>query len=268
MFSDTPLPPEEPAGQNPPDGAIFDYNLPRGAFEVSLEIVAPDGNVVRRFSSTERPEVVDPDTLPHPTYWIRPPQRLGTGPGHHRFVWDLRREPPRGARRQFSIAAVHGRTPSGPHGPFAHPGRYTVRLTVDGSTTERALEVQLDPRVEITPEALTLQTELSMRCYEAYHRLQEVREAIDERLEAGIDEDWLRAFRGERDPGDPDIIYGSIYASEMDDETVAGLQHKLLFLLNLLQGADARPTTQARQAVEALEARALALAERWAAMDS
>jgi photosystem II stability/assembly factor-like uncharacterized protein len=26
MFSDTPLPPEEPAGQNPPDGAIIDYH--------------------------------------------------------------------------------------------------------------------------------------------------------------------------------------------------------------------------------------------------
>ena len=45
MFSDTPLPPEEPTGQNPPDGAILDYYLPRDAKTVTLEIVG--GRVAR-----------------------------------------------------------------------------------------------------------------------------------------------------------------------------------------------------------------------------
>ena len=38
LNTDTPLPPEEPAGQNPPDGAIIDYYLNKNAKEVTLEI--------------------------------------------------------------------------------------------------------------------------------------------------------------------------------------------------------------------------------------
>lgn len=258
MFSDTPLPPEEPAGQNPPDGAILDYHLAASTSEVALEVVDADGVVVRSFSSSDAIEIIDPETLPHPTYWLRPPQTLGTTAGHHRFVWDLRREPPRGARRQLAISAVVGRTPSGPHGPFVAPGGYTVRLTAGGEVRERALEVRLDPRVVIDDESLDLQTELSQRCYDAYHRLQARRETIDdelERLPASADprRALLAAVRGEGASGDPDILYGSIYEAAAGEETLVGLQHKLLFMLNLLQGADARPTTQAQRAVDQLE---------------
>ena len=265
MFSDTPLPPEEPAGQNPPDGAILDYVLPLDVASVTLEILAADGEFLRRFSSDDAPERVDPTTLPHPTYWIRPPRNLGTTAGHHRFIWDLRHEPPRGARRQFSIAAVHQRTPSGPHGPFVAPGEYTVRLTVDGAATERRLEVRLDPRVDIDEESLALQTDLSRRCYDLYHGLQDTREALDGELANadGARREALTALRGERDPGDPDTLYGSIYVTPTDRETIVGLQHKALFLLNLLQGADARPTSQAAETVEELEKAEEALAERW-----
>src|SRR5438105_10596354 len=38
MWTDTPLPQEEPAGQNPPDGAVIDYYLNEAAKEVSLTI--------------------------------------------------------------------------------------------------------------------------------------------------------------------------------------------------------------------------------------
>ena len=268
MFSDTPFPPEEPAGENPPDGAILDYLLPGAAAAVTLEILSLDGELVRRYSSDDVPESVDPDTLSYPTYWIRPPQSLGTTAGHHRFVWDLRHTPPRGTRRQFSIAAVFRRTPSGPHGPFVAPGTYTVRLTVDGEVMERPLQVRLDPRVELDAEDLRLQTEMSMRCYRGYHRAQEIREAIDRELAGALDDgrrEELLALRGRRHPGDPDVLYGSVYASAPEEETVTGLQHKLLFLLNVLQGADARPTSQARAALAALEASLDVLAARAAA---
>ena len=60
----------------------------------------------------------------------------------------------------------------------------------------------------------------------------------------------------------PDITYGSIYASAADDETIVGLQGKLLFALNVLQSADARPTQQAMAAVETLAGNVAALVER------
>jgi hypothetical protein len=243
MFLDTPLPPEEPAGENPPDGAILDYHLKGRASEVTLQIL-DGGEVIRRFSSNDPPERVDPDALRYPTYWIRPPQTLSTEPGHHRFVWDLRYPPPPGARREFSIAAVFERTPSGPLGPFVAPGAYTVRLTVDGLVLERRIEVRLDPRVNMSPEDVKLQTESSLACYRGYLEAEKMREAI------------------EGEPEEPDTLYGSVVETPPEKETVVGLQQKFLYMLKLLQQADARPTSQALAAVEKLQERLRFLARR------
>ncbi|MBA2257879.1 MAG: glycoside hydrolase [Acidobacteria bacterium] len=262
MFSDTPLPPEEPTGQNPPDGAILDYYLPRGAKKVTLEIVGAYDELIRRYSSTDEPERIDPNTLPYPTYWIRPHQALGTSAGHHRFVWDLRYAPPRGTRRTHAIAAIYRNTPSGPTGPFVHPGSYSVRLTVDGAVRQRRLEVRLDPRVTIAPEDLRSQTDASLACYRAYEELQEIRDAIDARSPDARKP--LMALRGNGEPGDQDVLYGSITAVSAEQETIVGLQQKFLYMLTLLQGADARPTPQSLAAVAELQKTLAALKVRWA----
>ena len=60
--SDTPLPPDEPAGQNPPDGAIIDYTL-SSATPVTLEILDAAGRQVRKYSSTDVPEKLDESQL-------------------------------------------------------------------------------------------------------------------------------------------------------------------------------------------------------------
>jgi photosystem II stability/assembly factor-like uncharacterized protein len=265
MFSDTPLPPEEPAGENPPDGAILDYHLADQAHEVVLEILSAQGEAVRRFSSAEAAEVVDPNTMAHPTYWLRPAQVLGVAAGHHRFVWDLRHEPPAGTQREFSIAAVHGRTPSGPVGPFVAPGTYRVRLTVDSQTFEQPLTVEMDPRVVASSTDIALQTELSLRLDAAYRRLQAARDEIDAQLEespGNATTSALGALRGEGQPGNPDILYGSIRAVPAEEETIVGLQEKVLFLLQLLQSADARPTEQAERAVAEVEVNLMQLVLR------
>lgn len=267
MFSDTPLPPEEPTGQNPPAGAILDYCLPAAAREVTIEILDGQGQPVRRFSSTDKPEQVDASTLPYPTYWFRPPLVVATARGHHRIAWDLRYEPPRGTRREYSIAAVYRNTPTGPRGPFVPPGRYRVRLTVDGVATDRPLDVRLDPRVNIAPADLQRQTDLSMACYRGADRAQEIRAAIDSALRSPVADatrrDALQRLRGPGMPGDPDILYESISAVPEGEETTVELQQKFLYMLNLLQAADARPTRQAAEAVRALEKALEALSRRW-----
>ena len=270
MFTDTPLPPEEPAGANPPDGAILDYYLPRAAGEVTVEVLDGGGDVVRRFSSRDATEAIDASRLPYPTYWFRPPQRIATEAGHHRMAWDLRYPPPPGAERSFSIAAIYRNTPSGPVGPYVHPGRYRVRLTVDGAVSERTLDVRIDPRVAIGQDDLQVQTDLSLACYRGHIRAQEIRDAIDAilkrtDLEAGR-RSALAALRGDGLPGDADIMYESIYAAPDAAETVVELQQKLIYMLNLLQAADAKPTTQAREAVAALQKTLAALEARWASL--
>jgi hypothetical protein len=199
---------------------------------------------------------------------VRPPQALSIERGHHRFAWDLRYPPPKGAQRELSIAAVHRNTPIGPVGPFVHPGRYTVRLTVDGAAVERPLEVRVDPRVPASPDDLQRQTELSMACYRGYHRAQDLREAIDAALAragAGGRKDWI-ALRGTGEPDNPDILYGNIVRAAPDEETVVGLQRKLLFMQTLLQAADARPTPGATDAVKELTELLPILEQRWARM--
>src|SRR5438445_568138 len=66
--TDTPLPPEEPAGENPPDGAILDYFLRSSAGEVGIEIMDTAGKLIRKFSSAGKPEAVDEKKLNIPTY--------------------------------------------------------------------------------------------------------------------------------------------------------------------------------------------------------
>jgi len=153
-----------------------------------------------------------------------------------------------------------------------HPGRYSVRLTADGSVTERPLIVRMDPRVEISAADLERQTDLSMGCYRAYLRAQQAREAIDEAIARGgasvtpeRREQWM-ALRGTGTPRDGDILYDSIYETDPEKETVVGLQQKLLFMLNVLQSVDARPTAQAAVAVRAITETVPRLEARWQAL--
>jgi hypothetical protein len=136
---DTPLPPEEPAGQNPPDGAMLDYWLkttPSGP--VTLEIVdASSGKVVRHFSSADKPETVDPKELNVPMYWVRPPRTLTAAPGMHRFLWDLTYPAPDVLDHDYPISAIFHDTPRYPLGATVLPGEYKVILSVAAKALPR-----------------------------------------------------------------------------------------------------------------------------------
>jgi photosystem II stability/assembly factor-like uncharacterized protein len=219
--TDTPLPPEEPVGQNPPDGAILDYVLgARPAAPVTLEILDGKGTLVRRFASDDAPEpLVEP--LVVPAYWVRPPRILSAAPGMHRFVWDLRFPPPPVLEHEYPISAIAGDTPREPRGPFVLPGSYTARLTVGGTVLTRTLTVKMDPRVAMSDADLAAQFALLQRITGALAR-----------LDAG------RVKKAERRHRDR-----------------ASLETALLGVYGIVEGADDPPTTQAAQAVAELEKR-------------
>ena len=167
MNTDTPLPQEEPAGQNPPDGAVIDYYLAAAAEgPVTLEILDAGGAIVRKYSSEDAAEPLR-DESNVPAYWIRPTLRLSTAAGMHRFVWDLHYEAPPGMRRSFPIAAVFHDTPREPSGPWAMPGAYRVRLTANGKSVTQPLTVRMDPRVKTPVPALQRQFSLSKQLSDA-----------------------------------------------------------------------------------------------------
>jgi photosystem II stability/assembly factor-like uncharacterized protein len=149
-YSDTPVPPDEPAGENPPDGAVIDYALPQGiAGPVTLEILDSDGTVVRKYSSTDAPEATMEELSKQliPLYWLRAPKTLPGTPGMHRWVWDMRYTTPKATNYSYPISAVPHETPRMPQGPLALPGTYTVRLITGNKTLTAPLTIKIDPRV-------------------------------------------------------------------------------------------------------------------------
>ena len=155
--TDTPLPIDEPVGQNPPDGAAIDYYLSKPATgPVTLEILDGKGSVVRKYASSDAPESTEEELSKQliPLYWIRMPKVLPAEPGMHRWVWDLRGNTPSAARYEYPISAVPHDTPRTPQGPLVLPGAYTVRLIANGVTSTKPLTVEIDPRIEATSNEL------------------------------------------------------------------------------------------------------------------
>jgi photosystem II stability/assembly factor-like uncharacterized protein len=156
-YTDTPLPPDEPFAANPPEGAIIDYYLGHDASApVTLEILDARGQLVRKFSSANKPDVTEEDLKKQliPLYWLRPFRALSSEAGMHRWVWDLHYPPPTSTQHGYPISAIPGDTPRYPLGPTVLPGSYTARLTANGKTYTASFTVKMDPRVKISAAGL------------------------------------------------------------------------------------------------------------------
>jgi len=279
-YTDTPLPPEEPAGENPPDGGIINYYIGKPATVVAIEITDKEGRSIRRFSSSDDPEIIDSAAFPHPTFWIRPPQKISTAPGIHRFVWDLHYSPPPGIQRSYPISAIYRNTAPVPKGPWIQPGDYVVHLTVDGRSYSRPLTVTMDPRVTTLPEALQRQFDASMRCSdwlkELYNRTLQIdtlrahiASLLASRLPSGLKQSLeslvkrLDALRGSGSVSAPDPDYNSVNAASQASDFIVAAQARVLYLMVVLQSADADPTQQALAGVESQEKAIAVLDARW-----
>src|SRR5205085_5890681 len=66
LNTDTPLPPDEPAGENPPGGAMIDYSLSEDTSgPVTIEIKDGKGRPVRKYSSADTPVEPSPRSEEH-----------------------------------------------------------------------------------------------------------------------------------------------------------------------------------------------------------
>src|SRR5207249_6448140 len=167
LNTDTPLPPDEPAGENPPDGAMIDYFLLKDASgPVAIEIKDGKGQSVRKYSSADAPVEANPKRLKIPSYWIRPPESVSTKTGMHRFLWDMHYTPVPNMEPEFPISATYRNTAPTPTSPWAAAGDYTVTLIVDGKTFTQPLTVAMDPRVKASANELREQFDLSWRLYQ------------------------------------------------------------------------------------------------------
>jgi hypothetical protein len=272
-YTDTPIPPDEPLGQNPPDGAIIDYFIGHPATDVAtLEILDAQDRVVRRFSSTDKPDVTmgEVEKQHIPLYWIRMPKTLSAEPGMHRWVWDLHYPAPVSVRHEFPISAVPGNTPRVPEGPRALPGEYQVRLTANGVTTTAPLTIKEDPRVKTPAAGLEQQFKLQTRLASMMTRSSEAifqARAASEQLDAltakasGALADAIKALdkkigivlEGSKEPA----------AAGTAEATLKAVNEDVFTLYAAVDRADAAPTAAQVKATDAIEPGLAAALKRW-----
>ena len=185
LNQDTPIPPDMPAGQNPPTGAIIDYYVASApAQDVKLAIYDSAGKLVRELSTSDDLELKEPPPNV-PDYWLGHPEKLTKNAGQNRYVWDLRYAAPPVLRHEDPISALYGNTPALPVGAIVTPGNYSVRLTVNGKTYQQPLVVAMDPRVDVSGAALAQQLDLETKVidlvatsYESYKKASVLRQAL------------------------------------------------------------------------------------------
>ena len=249
--TDTPLPPDEPAGENPPDGAILAYWLKSAATgPVTLDILDASGRLVRHYASLDT-ALTSGDQGNTPGYWIRPTQLLAATSGLHRFVWDEHYPSPSGTTSfSYPISATPHNTAPEPQGPWAHPGRYTVKLTVGGVTLTQPLTIKMDPRVKTPALALRQQATLSLQMYDG---IAAARQALEEIRAARV---TLATRPGEAAADSLDRQLGLL----------AGAGGELNTIMGLLQGSDATPTRTAVKAAAEAQASLTVLLAKWRAL--
>lgn len=123
-------------GQNHPGGVMvhfFVIALDEKA-DVKLEFLESDGDVIKSYHNKAKERA----------------EQLSAKAGGNRFVWDMRYP----GYKTFPGMVFYG---SPNLGPKAVPGKYKVRLTVNGQSQEQEFEILKDPRINTTLPELQAQ---------------------------------------------------------------------------------------------------------------
>ncbi|MBI3792746.1 MAG: glycoside hydrolase [Gemmatimonadetes bacterium] len=289
----TPWPPEVPAGENPPPGALIDYYLPGNARVVTIDILDASGKVVRSHASTEPRLDPDPgvdltgyDTrvcrvkptatgCGLPLYWLAPQMLVSAGAGMHRFSWDMRLTPlpiadVNDQGDEDANGAVPHHTWQPANAPWAPPGRYTVRITVDGTSVTQPLDLTLDPRVKTPAAALARLNALTRQAYDAAvstHAAFTQARGLSAALAraGGADADQLRAQIDSIAPADQ----RSGRARRRGGPPALNLEaasNALMAAAMAMQGAEMAPTAAQAAAVTRAKAQADEVLGKWRAL--
>ncbi|HXS95873.1 MAG TPA: hypothetical protein VN736_14810 [Candidatus Limnocylindrales bacterium] len=281
LNQDTPLPPEMPAGQNPPAGAIIDYYLNAApSKDVELAIYDSAGKLVREFSTKPQADGPPEPPLNVPDYWVGHPEQLTKSRGHNRFVWDLRYSAPPVLRHEYPISALYGNTPGLPLGAIVTPGTYRVKLTANGKTLEQTLTVAMDPRVDVSRDALARQLQLETnvidlvaQTYEDYRKALKLRETVaDYRKEiekrSGAEGAAMKTLsdfdaKANRIQGSDAGPGGGGGRGGRQTPAFAALNRSLGSLASVVDGQDAEPTPAMQSAYEGYCKELATAAQSW-----
>lgn len=250
-------------GHNPPVGAAIDYYIGRDVSGViMLEISDARGRIVHRASSETGKDAQSDrsgDSLGN-----RPVLPVRTG--MNRYVWDFREDGPTAVPGMFILElADRG-------GPLVPPGKYQIKLNVNGRNYSAPLEIKAEPRVRVSQEDFEKQYELASKIRD---RISEIHAAVNEirarrgtlealRKTAGSSkaqqiadiESKMAEIEGRLIQVDSVNLFASLVKPIMLDAAYADLA-------NAVESADAAPTTQEYTVFQEYEHQAEALLERW-----
>jgi hypothetical protein len=201
----------QPAGKNPPAGAIVDYyfnTAPKG--EVTLDIVDAQGKLVRHLSSKEKKDDSQPPEWPDR---VETPKTIPAKEGMNRFAWDLRHDDPVQTPGAFYAG-------EGPRGPLALPGDYQVKLTVDGKSQTAPLHLVIDPRVKDSAAGLQKSFDLAMQ---VNSRISQLHTAINEIRDTRSQLEALHKRFGENER-----LKSALAAADEMDKKMSTVEEKLI----------------------------------------
>jgi photosystem II stability/assembly factor-like uncharacterized protein len=245
-----------PIGENPAAGALVYYSLkslPQG--EVTLEFLDSAGKPVNKFSSrAPEPTPGPPEEDDDNPFRGAPPARLAAAAGLNRFVWNLRYPDATSFPGMIMWAGSV-------NGPRVSPGKYRVRLTVDGKAQTESFEVKKDPRVETTPEDYAKQLALSLQIRDklsatndAVIGIREIRKQLDDyskrdsRKIADAAKELVKRLTAVEEA----LYQTKNRASEDPLNFPIKLNNKLAHVSMVVQSSDSQPTAQSYMVYEDL----------------
>jgi photosystem II stability/assembly factor-like uncharacterized protein len=242
----TPIPPDEPTAENPSAGAVIYYSIGSAKTPVRLQILGPGGNMLRQWSSTDAPVVVNPKTLNIPAFWIKPQLPPSSEPGLHRYVWDLHYSSPGASRRRGG-------------GPLAAPGTYTVRMSVNGTTYSQPLTLARNPLYPASAADLRAQLQLAREINALNAQVTAGQKRADSLLASrgskmtAAQLAQLNGVIGKAPRNTPDDSVGK---PAMDFSSLRYIGDALQSLEGAVESAEARPTTSQYQTFRVLQKKA------------
>jgi photosystem II stability/assembly factor-like uncharacterized protein len=221
-----------PAIRRVSTAATIDYVLKDKAPEVKVEILDGSGALVRALT--------------------------GKGAaGHNRVSWDLR----------YAGATVFEglilRSAQAERGPLAPPGRYQVRVTANGQSQTRPLEVRMNPNLkDVTQADLEEQFKLAVQvrdktsaAHQAVIRIRDLKAQVADRLKGN--EDRILAARADTLVAGLSAVEEELYQvkNRSPRDTLnypVKLDNRLAVLGRIVDSADARPTDQTYEVFQRL----------------
>jgi hypothetical protein len=189
--------------------------------------------------------------------------------GLHRFVWDLHYAFPADVHTSFY----------GPKAPLALPGKYTIKLTVNGQSYSQPLLLKMDPRVKTSQADLEkmfrAETHVAKNLADlstAMKHAQELQANLAarkrERPSSGEIVESLSALDRKMAElmgvqGEPEFGVFGLTVPATQTVTLREALHATTGLLSIVQSSDSAPTADAAVAIEKWDGATRNILERW-----